>query len=107
MLINHCRFGDSKGVNYLQFLEQLQPTEVLEDKYKTRMTAKRETVKIHNCCILYIHVHSVFTTHSRHCLVKLSLREAEPESVLEKIKTKVSESKICSVCIHAHYVLRL
>ena len=47
MLINHCRFGDSKGVNYLQFLEHLQPTEALEDKYKTRMTqlsTKRETV---------------------------------------------------------------
>lgn len=35
----HCvRFGDSKGVNYLKFLEQLQPSEELEDKYQTRMT---------------------------------------------------------------------
>ena len=33
-----CRFGDSKGVNYVQFLEQLQPPEKLEDKYQTRMT---------------------------------------------------------------------
>ena len=33
-----CRFGDGKGLNYLQFLEQLQPPEKLEDKYQTRMT---------------------------------------------------------------------
>ena len=33
-----CRFGDSKGMNYVQFLEQLQPPEKLEDKYQTRMT---------------------------------------------------------------------
>jgi len=32
------RFGDSKGVNYLEFLEQLQPSEKLEDKYQSRMT---------------------------------------------------------------------
>ena len=31
------RFGDGKGVNYVEFLEQLQPTETLEDKYQTRM----------------------------------------------------------------------
>ena len=33
----NVRFGDSKGVNYLQFLEELQPPEKLEDKYQTRM----------------------------------------------------------------------
>ncbi len=32
------RFSDSKGFNYLSFLEKLQPSEQLEDKYKTKMT---------------------------------------------------------------------
>ena len=32
------RFSDSKGFNYLQFLEELQPSEKLEDKYRLRMT---------------------------------------------------------------------
>ena len=31
--------------------------------------------------------------------------QAEPESVLEKIKTKVSESKMCCMCIHVLHVL--
>ena len=32
------RFSDSNGFNYLQFLEELQPSEKLEDKYRLRMT---------------------------------------------------------------------
>ena len=33
------RFSDQKGFNYLDFLEQLQPLDKLEDKYRTRMSA--------------------------------------------------------------------
>ena len=49
----HFRFGDGKGVNYLQFLEQLQPSENLEDKYKTRMTqlTTRQAVVWDGCII--------------------------------------------------------
>ena len=39
------RFSDSKGFNYLLFLEELLPYEKLENKYKTRasqLLAKRE-----------------------------------------------------------------
>ncbi len=36
--VMELRFSDAKGFNYLSFLEQLQPSEQLEDKYKTRMT---------------------------------------------------------------------
>lgn len=32
------RFADQKGFNYLKFLDQLQPSEKLENKYQTRMT---------------------------------------------------------------------
>ena len=41
------RFSDSKGFNYLLFLEELLPYEKLENKYKTRasqLLAKRERV---------------------------------------------------------------
>ena len=41
------KFFDSKGFNYLCFLEELQPSEELEDKYQLRMTqltAKKEQV---------------------------------------------------------------
>ena len=46
------RFSDNKGFNYLQFLEQLQPSEQLEDKYRTRVTqlvAKKERVGVCVC----------------------------------------------------------
>ena len=46
------RFSDSKGFNYLQFLEELQPSEKLEDKYHLRMThltAMKQQVSV---CIL-------------------------------------------------------
>lgn len=45
------RFRDSKGVNYLEFLEQLQPSERLEDKYQSRMTqlSTRKTL------VCYVH----------------------------------------------------
>ena len=41
------RFMDNKGFNYLQFLEELQPPERQENKFRTRMTQimeKREKV---------------------------------------------------------------
>ena len=43
------KFFDSKGFNYLHFLEELQPSEELEDKYQLRMTqltAKKEQVGV-------------------------------------------------------------
>ncbi len=32
----NARFPDAKGFNYLQFLEQVEPMEKLENKYRTR-----------------------------------------------------------------------
>jgi len=41
------RFSDSKGFNYLQFLEELQPSEKLEDKYgqQTAMNSQGTLVR--------------------------------------------------------------
>jgi Ca2+-binding EF-hand superfamily protein len=66
------RFGDSKGVNYLQFLEHLQPTERLEDKYQTRMAQ--------------LSTRRTLTTPGAAVVVKV-----DAESVLEQIKTKVNK----------------
>ena len=47
MRVMETKFSDSKGFNYLRFLEELQPSEELEDKYQLRMTqltAKKEQV---------------------------------------------------------------
>ena len=47
MRVMETKFSDSKGFNYLCFLEELQPSEELEDKYRLRMTqltAKKEQV---------------------------------------------------------------
>ena len=47
MRVMETKFFDSKGFNYLHFLEELQPSEELEDKYQLRMTqltAKKEQV---------------------------------------------------------------
>ena len=38
MRLVEMRFADQKGFNYLKFLDQLQPSEKLENKYQTRMT---------------------------------------------------------------------
>ena len=38
MRVMETKFSDSKGFNYLHFLEELQPSEELEDKYRLRMT---------------------------------------------------------------------
>ena len=49
------KFFDSKGFNYLCFLEELQPSEELEDKYQLRMTqltAKKEQVHVGNVLLL-------------------------------------------------------
>ena len=49
MRVMETKFFDSKGFNYLHFLEELQPSEELEDKYQLRMTqltAKKEQVGV-------------------------------------------------------------
>ena len=49
MRVMETKFSDSKGFNYLHFLEELQPSEELEDKYRLRMTqltAKKEQVRV-------------------------------------------------------------
>jgi len=54
MRVMETKFFDSKGFNYLgfnylRFLEELQPSEELEDKYQLRMTqltAKKEQVGV-------------------------------------------------------------
>jgi Ca2+-binding EF-hand superfamily protein len=69
------RFGDSKGVNYLQFLEHLQPTERLEDKYQTRMAQ--------------LSTRRTLTTPGAAVVVKV-----DAESVLEQIKTKVMKERV-------------
>ena len=49
MKVMETKFSDSKGFNYLHFLEELQPSEELEDKYRLRMTqltAKKEQVRV-------------------------------------------------------------
>ena len=70
-------------MNYLQFLEHLQPTEALEDKYiqdqndptlhQKRNASMQKSVLLYMCML-------VFTTHYRHCLGelwgKLSLNES-------------------------------
>ena len=47
MRLLEIKFGDQKGFNYLKFLDHLQPSEKLENKYQTRMTqlmTKKEQV---------------------------------------------------------------
>ena len=47
MRLLEMRFADQKGFNYLKFLDQLQPSERLENKYQTRMAqlmTKKEQV---------------------------------------------------------------
>ena len=48
MRLVEMKFADQTGFNYLKFLEQLQPSEKLENKYQTRMTqliSKKEQVQ--------------------------------------------------------------
>ena len=47
------RFSDSKGFNYLQFLEELQPSEKLEDKYHLRMTQLTAMKQQVSVCIFW------------------------------------------------------
>ena len=45
--VMETKFSDSKGFNYLHFLEELQPSEEPEDKYwlrMTQLTAKKQQV---------------------------------------------------------------
>ena len=72
------RFGDGKGVNYVEFLEQLQPTETLEDKHQTRM-AQLSTRRTTVCT-------NIIETLRKHYYV---VAPVDADSVLEKIKTKV------------------
>lgn len=47
MRLLEMRFADQKGFNYLKFLDHLQPSEKLENKYQTRMAqlmSKKEQV---------------------------------------------------------------
>ena len=47
MRLLEMKFGDQKGFNYLKFLDHLQPSEKLENKYQTRMAqlmTKKEQV---------------------------------------------------------------
>ena len=47
MRLLEMKFGDQKGFNYLKFLDHLQPSEKLENKYQTRMAqlmTKKEEV---------------------------------------------------------------
>ena len=49
MRLVEMKFADQKGFNYLKFLDQLQPSEKLENKYQTRMTqlmSKKDQVSI-------------------------------------------------------------
>ncbi|CAI8046017.1 hypothetical protein GBAR_LOCUS25445 [Geodia barretti] len=73
MQLMEKRYGDSKGVNYLQFLEHLQPTERLEDKYQTRISQLSTR-------------HTQTTPGAAAVIVKV-----DAESVLDKIKTKVNK----------------
>lgn len=52
MRLVEMRFADQKGFNYLKFLDQLQPSEKLENKYQTRMTqlmTKKDQVSSRVC----------------------------------------------------------
>ena len=60
MRLVEMKFADQTGFNYIKFLEQLQPSEKLENNYQMRMTqliSKKDQVQDWCICnMLYVHV---------------------------------------------------